>query len=82
MAIENACESPAPHVPDRIKSGGCAVPTLCCLARRKEADALETWLAINGIDRFDKFEETRQMADLQQLEEQIVGLSLLDAAAW
>jgi large subunit ribosomal protein L7/L12 len=28
-----------------------------------------------------KFEETRQMADLQQLEEQIVGLSLLDAAA-
>jgi large subunit ribosomal protein L7/L12 len=57
-------------------------------AADKDESALETWLADNEKRRsklrlyeveFKKYWRT-EMADLQQLEEQIVGLSLLDAA--
>jgi large subunit ribosomal protein L7/L12 len=41
--------------------------------------ALETWLRDSEIAKSEIAE--KNMADLQQLEEQIVGLSLLDAAA-
>ena len=44
--------------------------------------ALETWPRDNEIATTDNTKNWRNhMADLQQLEEQIVGLSLLDAAA-
>jgi large subunit ribosomal protein L7/L12 len=44
--------------------------------------ALETWPTDNEIGTtYNNEDWRRNMADLQQLEEQIVGLSLLDAAA-
>jgi large subunit ribosomal protein L7/L12 len=43
--------------------------------------ALETWPTDNEIRKTDHKGGDIVMADLQQLEEQIVGLSLLDAAA-
>jgi large subunit ribosomal protein L7/L12 len=42
--------------------------------------ALETWQGITGQQQLITKEWRIEMADLQQLEEQIVGLSLLDAA--
>jgi large subunit ribosomal protein L7/L12 len=49
--------------------------------RNEDVSALETSTADNEIET-DKFElEKTDMADLQQLEDSIVGLSLLDAAA-
>jgi large subunit ribosomal protein L7/L12 len=48
----------------------------------KSPVALETWPTDNEIATTDNTKDWRNhMADLQQLEEQIVGLSLLDAAA-
>jgi large subunit ribosomal protein L7/L12 len=48
----------------------------------KSLVALETWPTDNEIATTDNTKNWRtHMADLQQLEEQIVGLSLLDAAA-
>jgi large subunit ribosomal protein L7/L12 len=72
-----------------IRAKGCAflVPPRC-LAWRKNESALETWFADNEKRDAASCVSTRtnlkiletEMADLQQLEEQIVGLSLLDAA--
>jgi large subunit ribosomal protein L7/L12 len=67
---------------------GCAVG-VCCVVWRKDENrvALETWRRAVAKRRRSKlrlFEKTtywrRKMADLQQLEESIVGLSLLEAA--
>jgi large subunit ribosomal protein L7/L12 len=53
----------------------------------KDEGALETWLADNEaggaayrVSKRNQNNWRNEMADLQQLEEQIVGLSLLDAA--
>jgi large subunit ribosomal protein L7/L12 len=56
---------------------------LCVVWRGDESlVALETWPRDNEIATTDNTKNWRNhMADLQQLEEQIVGLSLLDAAA-
>jgi large subunit ribosomal protein L7/L12 len=56
---------------------------LCVVWREDESlVALETWPRDNEIATTDNTKNWRNhMADLQQLEEQIVGLSLLDAAA-
>jgi len=59
-----------------------------CLAWREDGSALETWLSDNERRRrsklrlYEEFKNKRriEMADLQQLEDSIVGLSLLDAA--
>jgi large subunit ribosomal protein L7/L12 len=55
-----------------------------CVVWREDKSlvALETWPRDNEIATTDNNKDWRNhMADLQQLEEQIVGLSLLDAAA-
>jgi len=55
-----------------------------CVVWREDKSwvALETWPRDNEIAATDNTKDWRtHMADLQQLEEQIVGLSLLDAAA-
>jgi large subunit ribosomal protein L7/L12 len=55
-----------------------------CVVWREDKNlvALETWPRDNEIATTDNTKDWRNhMADLQQLEEQIVGLSLLDAAA-
>src|SRR6478752_8056038 len=62
--------------PEGIKSGGCVVLAVVLSGTAKRGlSALETRLAIYGNRYTKNFEETRQMADLQQLEDQIVGLS-------
>jgi large subunit ribosomal protein L7/L12 len=55
---------------------GCAVPLRGVVWRGDRLGALETWLPDGTIQT----DWRTKMADLQQLEEQIVGLSLLDAA--
>jgi large subunit ribosomal protein L7/L12 len=57
--------------------------SFCVVWREDESLlALETWPRDNEIATTDNTKDWRtHMADLQQLEEQIVGLSLLDAAA-
>jgi large subunit ribosomal protein L7/L12 len=50
-----------------------------CLAGELRPAALETWFTDNEINKLITEEKT-DMADLQQLEDSIVGLSLLDAA--
>jgi large subunit ribosomal protein L7/L12 len=55
-----------------------------CVVWREDKSlvALETWPRDNEIATTDNTKDWRNhMADLQQLEDQIVGLSLLDAAA-
>src|SRR5207302_151062 len=61
------------------KSGVARFGSQRCLAQEADLVALETWPKDNEINKLITSGEIN-MADLQQLEESIVGLSLLEAA--
>ncbi len=63
------------------KSGVVRFEIWRCLALKREPVALETWPIDNEIKKLITRIGETDMADLQQLEDQIVNLSLLDAAA-